>query len=283
MSLGIGAKVLELAAFPGDPAHALVLLEGDARSVLTVSAAERGALTVEPERVEIPPGRTALVDVGVVGSAAAFEGAVRFRAEPREAPLAPFERELRVRLVRGTPPPERLDLGTSQPGGLATRSLDLGPVSFELGELRDAAGHAIACVASGSSILASVPGNAPAGRYEGTLVARCGQGTRRASVTLDVAAGAPAKLELAASWGWTRTTFELGGAASFELRPLVRAEGGASLSPELDMRTAELAPGRYELRVFAAAALPAGRYGGEIDAHVAGQVHRIPVTLEVRR
>jgi hypothetical protein len=49
------------------------------------------------------------------------------------------------------------------------------------------------------------------------------------------------------------------------------------------MRTSELTPGRYELKVFAPASVPAGRYTGVLTAKVEGAERKIPVTLSVRR
>jgi hypothetical protein len=91
------------------------------------------------------------------------------------------------------------------------------------------------------------------------------------------------KLELEARFGWTRTTFELASRATFELEPLVLDGGAARLDPELDMRAREIDPGRYELRVFAPASVPAGRYTGVLTAHIDGREQPIPVTLSVKR
>jgi hypothetical protein len=301
--LRLPATTLELAAFEGERAFAIVLLEGDARAALAVAVAAPPGLRVVPENVEIPPGRTAALEVSADADAASLTGTLRFAVEPREqnsrseargAAGAPrcqnftaFHRELRVRLVRGRAEPRALDLGRLRPGETGRATLALVHATLEPAELRGPRGFAIAVVTSGVEVLARIPDAAPPGSYEGALEARCGNGSRTSSLRLEVApgdAGAPSRLELTAAFGWTRTTFELAAPAKFELEPLVLDGGTVRLSPELDMRTSELAPGRYELRVFAAASVPEGRYTGVLTAHIDdGGERRIPVTLSVRR
>jgi hypothetical protein len=186
--------------------------------------------------------------------------------------LKPFRTDARITVVRGTVPAE-LDLGSVFVGektkvAFDPRNVDIvgkAPLFADKGEVTLDATHL------------------PPGDYKGTLEARCGASTRAIKVKALVLGRGPAKLSLQASWGWTKTVLELGGAATFKLEPLVLAGAKAQIDPDLDMRTVELGGGKYELRVFAPASLPEGRYTGVVTISVSGEEKNVPLTLEVKR
>ncbi len=245
---------LELEAFDDEPARGTIRVEGDATLV------------------RAPP------EVRVVKVKGGYDVEVAARSKGGTVSLGP--RECRVSVTRVvfdlTKP---IDLGRVAPGAEARATIE---------------GSGGALAVEGLAKLDSkleqrtlvVRAPAAAGKYDGAIVARAGQSTRRVKVSLEVlpAFRVPEKLDLAGSFGWLTKAFEVTSSDTPEVSVAAFThEGGTTIAPGDDLRVEPRGESRFELRLRGKASLPAGRYTGAIDVR-AGEARRsIPVTVTLTR
>ncbi len=266
----LGVQATSYAGFAGDELDGSVTLEGDPATALVVTVEAPRGFTANPTKVELAPKARATISLRASGSATG--GTLGLSAAPATAGVEPFRRDVSISVERGLAP-KQINLGVVKTGEqkkivVEARNIRLSakaPLSVEKNDL----------VLDASALAA--------GPFEGTVEARCGSAVRTIKVLATIESPAPTKLVLEGSWGWTKTVLDMGGEATFKLEPLQLAGMKAALDPELDMRVEPLGGGRYELRVFAPASLPGGRYTGTIQASVGGNDRTIPLTFEVKR
>jgi hypothetical protein len=311
LALDVSPSRVELVGFAGDELKATLSVRGDPAQPSRVSLEAPPGFSVSPASLDLGAGKSATVEVRATKPDAA-SGRLVVGAKllspvlGGESPQARFEVALSA--SRASFAPESLDLGRVIAGEAARGRLEGTCVSFAAGLLKGPGGATIPLVveaapgnpASGSerggpsskqawTVAAHPPEKAAPGTYSGELVARAGQSTRRVSATLEVArrpVRAPDKLTLEASWGWASVKFDLEGARadSVQVGALgIEPSGTARIDPDLDIRTAELAPGKFELRVYLAATLPPGKYMGWLKAELESGPKEIPIVLEVKR
>lgn len=291
---------VELAGFADDDLQATLTLRGDSERGASVSLQAPPGFTVSPASVELPAGKSASVTVRAARSDKSASGrlsVVSTALAPNEK-LAPARLDLSLSATRGRVETASLDLGTVEAGSLGKGALAASGVSFAATALEGPSGAKLPLVVEPArdekgrdafAVAVRVPASAAAGAYSGELVARAGSSTRKIAVTAQVSrprSRAPEKLAFEGRWGWTSTKFDLDGASADSLRVGtlgLEPSGLAAINPDLDVRTQELAPGKFELRVFVAASLPPGKYLGWLKADVQGEKKDIPIVLEVKR
>lgn len=257
--------------FAGEELKGSISLEGDPTTALVVTVEAPRGFTANLTRIELAPKGRAQIDL--TAGANATSGNLGLTVAPAVAGVAGFRRDAALTVERGFAP-KTVDLGTVRAG-------DKAKVRVEARNVRLST-KAPLSLGDRNDLLLDTAG-LPPGPFEGALEARCGATTRTIKVTANVESGAPKKLALEASWGWTKTVLDMGGEATFKLEPLQLAGMKAHIDPDLDMRIEPLGGGRYELRIFAPASLPAGRYAGVLGVTVGGADKVIPLSFEVKR